>query len=177
MGKSARWRTCWVCGSDSASAGKSRVRSKRLAHCIRIDLYTISRLLRARLLPAQRFSPSERQATVQRAFRLPPYLIQGCAMRRTIGPTLLLCLFACFLPACASKPADDHMLHLNLRSRAADASSPATAPVGAAEHPAAWDPHKTAIIVVDMWDDHWCSGAARRVSELAVPMNAMLKTA
>src|SRR4051794_7689856 len=92
--------------------------------------------------------------------------------------TILLCVLACLLPACASKPADDHMLHLNLRSRAADPSSPATAPVVvAAEHPATWDPHKTAIVVVDMWDDHWCSGAARRVSELAVRMNAMLKTA
>src|SRR4051812_9866662 len=98
-------------------------------------------------------------------------------MRRTVGPTVLLCVLACFLPACASKPADDHMLHLNLRSRAADSGAPATAPVAAAEQPPTWHPHKPGIIVVDMWDDHWCSGAARRASELAVPMNAMLKTA
>src|SRR6266536_5795399 len=97
-------------------------------------------------------------------------------MRRIVRSSVPLCLLACFLPACATRPADDHMLHLNLRSRAADASVPATAPV-AVEHQASWDPHKTAIIVVDMWDDHWCTGAAKRVSELAMPMNAMLKAA
>jgi nicotinamidase-related amidase len=41
----------------------------------------------------------------------------------------------------------------------------------------AWDPKKTAIIVCDMWDDHWCKSAARRVGELAGPMNDMLKAA
>lgn len=39
------------------------------------------------------------------------------------------------------------------------------------------DPKKTAIIVCDMWDDHWCKSAARRVGELAGPMNEMLKAA
>lgn len=40
-----------------------------------------------------------------------------------------------------------------------------------------WDAYRTAIVICDMWDDHWCKGAARRVAELAVPMNAMLETA
>lgn len=40
-----------------------------------------------------------------------------------------------------------------------------------------WVPEKTALIVCDMWDDHWCRGAARRVTELAEPMNAVLKAA
>jgi nicotinamidase-related amidase len=39
------------------------------------------------------------------------------------------------------------------------------------------DPKKTAIIVVDMWDDHWCKGAARRVAELAGPMNKVIAAA
>lgn len=39
-----------------------------------------------------------------------------------------------------------------------------------------WEPHSTAIVVVDMWDDHWCKGAAARVEELAGPMNEMLTT-
>ena len=30
-----------------------------------------------------------------------------------------------------------------------------------------WDPAKTAIIICDMWDQHWCRGATRRVGELA----------
>lgn len=40
-----------------------------------------------------------------------------------------------------------------------------------------WDPKTTTIIVCDMWDDHWCRSASRRVTELAGPMNAMLKAA
>ena len=40
-----------------------------------------------------------------------------------------------------------------------------------------WDPRRTAIVVCDMWDNHWCKGAARRVAELAVPMNAVLEAA
>jgi len=40
-----------------------------------------------------------------------------------------------------------------------------------------WDPAKTALIVCDMWDDHWCNGAARRVAELAGPMNDMISAA
>ncbi len=39
------------------------------------------------------------------------------------------------------------------------------------EHTVSWDPQKIALIVVDMWDDHWCQGAAARVVELAGPMN------
>ena len=34
-----------------------------------------------------------------------------------------------------------------------------------------------ALIVCDMWDDHWCKSAARRVTEMAGPMNDMLKIA
>ncbi|WP_422923784.1 protein-signal peptide and transmembrane prediction [Singulisphaera sp. PoT] len=40
-----------------------------------------------------------------------------------------------------------------------------------------WSPNKTAIIVCDMWDKHWCKSAARRVGEMAGPMNEMLKEA
>ncbi len=61
-------------------------------------------------------------------------------------------------------------LPLTLRSRA-------KADGAVTEKPAAWEAKKTAIIVCDMWDDHWCKSAARRVTELAGPMNAMLKTA
>ncbi len=71
---------------------------------------------------------------------------------------------------------DDATLHLKLRSRIADAAD-RKASAAAVEKAAAWDARKTAIIVVDMWDDHWCKAASRRVAELAVPMNHLLKTA
>ncbi len=40
-----------------------------------------------------------------------------------------------------------------------------------------WDPRKTAIIICDMWDRHWCKGATERVSEMAPRMNETIKEA
>ncbi|HUQ66828.1 MAG TPA: hypothetical protein VM101_11770 [Flavitalea sp.] len=40
-----------------------------------------------------------------------------------------------------------------------------------------WDPQKTAIIICDMWDQHWCHGASTRVSELAPAMNRVINAA
>lgn len=40
-----------------------------------------------------------------------------------------------------------------------------------------WPADETAIVICDMWDDHWCQGAAQRVGELAGPLNAMLEVA
>jgi nicotinamidase-related amidase len=39
------------------------------------------------------------------------------------------------------------------------------------------DPKKTAIIVCDMWDDHWCQSAAKRCAELAKQAEPVLKAA
>ncbi|HMC90396.1 MAG TPA: family 16 glycoside hydrolase, partial [Gemmataceae bacterium] len=62
-------------------------------------------------------------------------------------------------------------LHLHLRSRLRDKGE------GAVEKKADWDPHKTALIICDMWDDHWCKSAARRVAEMAGPLNDTVKAA
>ncbi len=35
-----------------------------------------------------------------------------------------------------------------------------------------WNPAETAIIICDMWDQHWCKGASRRVAELAPYINS-----
>ena len=40
-----------------------------------------------------------------------------------------------------------------------------------------WDPHRTAVIVCDMWDRHWCQGATVRVAEMAPRMNEAIKAA
>lgn len=40
-----------------------------------------------------------------------------------------------------------------------------------------WDPKKTALIICDMWDDHWCKSAARRVVEMAPRLNETVKAA
>jgi nicotinamidase-related amidase len=40
-----------------------------------------------------------------------------------------------------------------------------------------WHPKATAIVVIDMWDDHHCKSAAARVAEMAPAMNETLKAA
>ncbi|MBN1805741.1 MAG: ThuA domain-containing protein [Sedimentisphaerales bacterium] len=40
-----------------------------------------------------------------------------------------------------------------------------------------WNPEQTAIIICDMWDQHWCKGATSRVGELATRMNEIIKKA
>jgi len=39
------------------------------------------------------------------------------------------------------------------------------------------EPKKTAVIICDMWDNHWCRGAAKRVQKLAVRMVPVLDAA
>ena len=72
--------------------------------------------------------------------------------------------------------AADAQLHLNLRSRVkTDAHSATT--YKTEQRLATWDAKKTALVICDMWDDHWCKSAARRVAELAGPMNDVVKQA
>ena len=73
-----------------------------------------------------------------------------------VALTVLLSLAA---PAWA---ADEGPLRLTLRSRDKAAQDPKVT-----ERPADWDPKKTALIVIDVWDKHWCDGANRRVAEMA----------
>jgi nicotinamidase-related amidase len=40
-----------------------------------------------------------------------------------------------------------------------------------------WNPKETAIIICDMWNQHWCKGATARVAEMAPAMNKVLKNA
>jgi nicotinamidase-related amidase len=40
-----------------------------------------------------------------------------------------------------------------------------------------WDPAKTALVICDMWDRHWCDNATRRVGEMAPRMNEVAAAA
>ena len=40
-----------------------------------------------------------------------------------------------------------------------------------------WNSMETAIIICDMWDDHWCKGASGRVAEMAPLMNDIVSNA
>jgi len=93
--------------------------------------------------------------------------------------SMLLALILTALAFASMTPdarAEGSQLELNLRSRPNDLKGESSTPA-ISERKSTWDARKTAIIVVDMWDDHWCNGAAKRVSEMAVPMNQMLKIA
>src|SRR5579871_4013518 len=72
------------------------------------------------------------------------------------------------LVGAASALGDDAALQLHLRSRANS---------GVQEKIETWEAKKTALIVCDMWDDHWCKSAARRVAEMAGPLNETIKSA
>ncbi len=45
------------------------------------------------------------------------------------------------------------------------------------EKPLRWQPNETAIVICDMWDQHWCKCATQRVAEMAPRMNAVVKAA
>jgi type 1 glutamine amidotransferase/nicotinamidase-related amidase len=49
--------------------------------------------------------------------------------------------------------------------------------VGVIDKPLAWDASKTAIVICDMWDQHWCRGATARVAEMAPRMYQVVKAA
>ena len=40
-----------------------------------------------------------------------------------------------------------------------------------------WNPKETAIIICDMWNEHWCKGATERVTEIAPFMNSVVSIA
>lgn len=40
-----------------------------------------------------------------------------------------------------------------------------------------WNPHETAIVICDMWDQHWCPTATARVAAMAPRMNELLRDA
>src|SRR6266850_2963004 len=46
-----------------------------------------------------------------------------------------------------------------------------------AEKTVTWEPKKTAIVICDMWNQHWCKGATERVAEMAPRMNEVVAEA
>jgi len=69
-------------------------------------------------------------------------------------------------------------LELHTRKRVPiDAALGLTGEYRVVEETVRWDPAKTAIIIVDMWDDHWCKSAAHRVAELAPAIDHVAEVA
>lgn len=75
----------------------------------------------------------------------------------------------------AVEAAEPKPLVLNMRKRVA------VAPEAGRYHtlttPTEWDSKKTAVVICDMWDKHWCPTSTERVAEMAPRMNEVVKTA
>ena len=69
----------------------------------------------------------------------------------------------------------EETLKLNLRSR--QEVAPETGGFRAATSPATWKASETAIVICDMWNNHYCRNAARRVAEMAPRMNEVITKA
>src|SRR5579871_6903706 len=66
-------------------------------------------------------------------------------------------------------------LTLNMRKRIEVA--PETGRYHTLTTPTTWNAKKTAIVICDMWDKHWCPQATERVAEMAPRMNEVVKAA
>jgi nicotinamidase-related amidase len=88
---------------------------------------------------------------------------------------ILFTILGALTVSIASTAAGDSPLKLRARSRMADPKRAGDFSVK--EKTLSWDPRKTAIIICDMWDRHWCAGASSRVAELAPVMNDVVNIA
>ncbi len=90
-------------------------------------------------------------------------------MRMRQALVLILTIAGCAEATKSAPPPGKEAMNLQLRSRAKSGE--------ASTKTVAWDPKETAFVICDMWDDHWCKGAAARVVELAGPMNKVIAEA
>jgi len=66
-------------------------------------------------------------------------------------------------------------LTLHTRNRVPDAAD--TNEWQLIEKSVQWDAQRTAVVICDMWDKHWCPDATERVGEMAPRMNEVVKAA
>src|SRR5437868_15512770 len=71
----------------------------------------------------------------------------------------------------AAEPEVGLEFHARLRQRVAGATNQ----FEVVQKTLHWAPRKTALIICDMWNEHWCKGATARVAEMAPRMNEVIK--
>jgi nicotinamidase-related amidase/type 1 glutamine amidotransferase len=64
-----------------------------------------------------------------------------------------------------------------LPTRAQVETTPGSGEWKVVERTVQWPASRTAVVVCDMWDKHWCAGATARVAEMAPRMNEVLQAA
>jgi len=87
----------------------------------------------------------------------------------------LVCLLTGILCSAPAAGASNDTLDVSLRSRVETGQGSGKFRV--VEQRAEWKASETAIIICDMWNEHWCKGATGRVAELAGPMNEVVSKA
>jgi nicotinamidase-related amidase len=78
---------------------------------------------------------------------------------------------------CCAANSDRGAKPLTLYARTRVETKPGSGKFNAVTRPLEWEPSRTAIVVCDMWNEHWCKGATRRVAEMAPRMNDVLVAA
>ncbi len=82
-------------------------------------------------------------------------------------------LLALFL----SHAATTHAATLQLSMRTRMETTPGSKRFHTVTETVDWDAEQTAIVVCDMWNDHYCRNSARRVAEMAPRMNQVIQKA
>jgi nicotinamidase-related amidase len=90
-------------------------------------------------------------------------------------PTLVVIIWCCAASCLAGAAWGEETLSLQMRRRVE--TSPGSGEYRAAIEPSSWRPEQTAIVICDMWDDHYCRASARRVAEMAPRMNQVINEA
>ena len=89
-----------------------------------------------------------------------------CLLKNLRFLSATVILFFCLNSCVQSK---SEKLLFNYQTRTADGETILT--------PTALEPDKTAIVIIDMWNSHWCMTASERVSAMVPRMNAVLQAA
>ena len=96
-------------------------------------------------------------------------------MLRKLFLQSLIVTLVLFNNVSSAQEKDRESLRFNLRSQVQIPNAPGS--FRTVNKLVNWDPKKTAVIICDMWNVHWCKGATDRVTELAGPMNDFVKIA
>jgi nicotinamidase-related amidase len=91
------------------------------------------------------------------------------------GPTVLAVPGGKDAPPIANRPKVPGKLRLHLRERSEQPAG--SGKVRVVERTVDWDAARTAIIICDMWDDHYCKSAAQRVKVMVPRMNEVITAA
>jgi type 1 glutamine amidotransferase/nicotinamidase-related amidase len=101
-----------------------------------------------------------------------------CRFRKLTTLNILsIGLILCSYLSIATEGATGSGSRLELDTRSREPLSDGTGRFRVVQKKLEWAPKQTAIIICDMWDQHWCKGATSRVGELAPRMNDIIRKA